>query len=276
MEKLSVFEIIKKISNEETFCAVVDDYSFTLKIEAYVPYACAAIHNGHQFRRELWDNCFYNQYQRWFEEDPLTKKFISTHPIVIAGCDSRFEYDLNRSSENAIYKEAWGKEVWKTPLQPEEQKKSLDKYHKFYKVIDALISKLENKFSACVVYDIHSYNWRRWDREVPVVNIGTSNVNKLRYKNSIESWRLSLKDLELPSPIKTTSAINNTFYGNGYFLKYITKRYPDTLVLATEFKKIYCDEQKQIIFPEIVCAIQRQLFVKIKAHANMFYNAHKK
>jgi len=74
MEKLSIQQIINKIEAEETFEAVSEDYSFTLKIDKYVHYACAAVHDGHQFRKELWQNCLHTEYERWFEEDPQTKE----------------------------------------------------------------------------------------------------------------------------------------------------------------------------------------------------------
>ncbi|RMA64253.1 N-formylglutamate amidohydrolase [Ulvibacter antarcticus] len=276
MERLSVSEIINKITTEETFEAVAEDYSFTLKIDAYVPYVCAAVHDGHQFRSELWEKCLHTEYDRWFEEDPCTKEFVKSHPIVIAGCDSRFEYDLNRDPENAIYEDAWGKKLWKTPLSDEEHSKSLDKHHAFYSVVHALISVLEAKFGALVVYDMHSYNWRRWDREVPVVNLGTSNIDNNRFGNWAESWRESLSQLVLPNRVEATSKINDTFQGNGYFLKYITNNFKNTLVLATEFKKIYCDELKELIFPEVVAAIEKQLQKKLQSHAEAFYQTFKK
>jgi hypothetical protein len=276
MKRLSLSQIINNIENEVPFEAVVDDYSFTLKIENYVPYVCGAVHDGHQFRKDLWENCLHTEYDRWFEEDPCTKEFVKSHPIVIAGCDSRFEYDLNRDPENAIYEDAWGKKLWKNPLPENQKSHSLQKHHNFYKVVNALISKLEEKFGVVVVYDMHSYNWRRWDREVPVINLGTANIDNERFGNLVESWRVSLADLQLPHNIKASSKINDTFQGNGYFLKYITKNFKNTLVLATEFKKIYCDEYAQIIFPEVVAAIETQLREKIKSHALSFYNAHKK
>lgn len=276
MQRLSISEIIDKINKEELFEVVSSDYSFTLKIDQYVPFACGAVHDGHQFRRELWDQCLHSEYDRWFEEDPCTKEFVKTHPIVIAGCDSRFEYDLNRDPENAIYEDAWGKKLWKTPLSKEQHEKSLNKHHEFYKVVSALISKLEEKFGVCVVYDMHSYNWRRWDREVPVINLGTANIDNLRFGTFVENWRQSLSKLALPNGIESTSKINDTFQGNGYFLKYITKNFKNTLVLATEFKKIYCDEIGQIMYPEVVSAIEQQLQHKIKEHADFFYRAQQK
>ncbi|MFC4269231.1 N-formylglutamate amidohydrolase [Polaribacter marinivivus] len=275
MVKLSVEDIIAKIKNEETFEAVSEDYSFTIKIEEYVYYACGAVHNGHQFRQELWDNCLHTEYERWFEEDPETKEMVKSHPIVIAGCDSRFEYDLNRAPETAIYEDAWGKKLWKQPLPIEMHEKSLQKHANFYKVVHALISKLEEKFGVCIVYDMHSYNWKRWTREVPTWNLGTSNVDNQRFGEEIESWRAILEKTPLPNGIKSTSKINDTFQGNGYFLKYITQNFNNTLVLATEIAKVYCDELKQIMYPEVVTAVEKYLKLELKKHANTFYAKHK-
>jgi N-formylglutamate amidohydrolase len=275
MQRLSINSIIKKIEAEETFHAVSDDYSLTLKIDKYVPYACGAVHDGHQFRKELWDNCLHSEYDRWYEEDPETKNMVITHPILIAGCDSRFEYDLNRTPEEAVFETAWGKQLWKQPLAASEKAKGLEKHSNFYKVVHALISKLEQKFGVCIVYDMHSYNWQRWDREVPTWNLGTSNIDNERFGNLIESWRQMLEGIQLPHGIKQTAAINNTFYGNGYFLKYITKTFENTLVLATEIAKVYCDEYKQINYPEVVAAVENQLQTLIPKHAEEFYNTFK-
>lgn len=275
MLKLSVNQIINKIKKEEIFEAVSSDYSFTIKIDSYVHYLCAAVHDGHQFRTELWDNCLHSEYERWYEEDPKTKEMIKSHPIVIAGCDSRFEYDLNRDPKTAIYEDAWGKKLWKEPLQKSMREKSLAKHANFYKVIHALISTLEKTFGICIVYDMHSYNWKRWDREVPTWNLGTANIDNYRFKNHIESWRNILENTPFPNNINSSSKINDTFKGNGYFLKYITNNFNNTLVLATEIAKIYCDELSQIIYPEVVNSVENYLKIELKKHADSFYKTHK-
>ena len=275
MERLSIQSIITKINNEDTFHAVSEDYSFTLKIDSYVHYVCGAVHDGHQFRKELWDNCMHTEYERWYEEDPETKNMVISHPILIAGCDSRFEYDLNRTPEEAVFETAWGKQLWKQPLANNQKQKSLNKHQGFYDVLAALISKLEAKFGVCIVYDMHSYNWKRWDREVPTWNLGTSNLDNDRFGEDIETWRQSLSEIKFPHHIKQTSKINDTFQGNGYFLKFITKNFKNTLVLATEIAKIYCDEYDQIIFPEVVDAVEKQLRDRIPKHASSFYEKHK-
>ncbi|MFT5847004.1 MAG: hypothetical protein ACJARX_001130 [Psychroserpens sp.] len=276
MERLSIQAIISKIENEECFHAVAEDYSLTIKIDDYVHYACAAVHDGHQFRKELWENCIHTEYERWYEEDPETKNMVMSHPIVIASCDSRFEYDLNREPEHAIFETAWGKALWKQPISEEQKNKSLEKYANFYKVTYALILKLEEKFGVVVVYDMHSYNWKRWDREVPTWNLGTSNVDKERFGDAIESWRQSLSQLKFPKNIKSTALVNDTFQGNGYFLKYITQNFKNTLILATEIAKVYCDEYDYIIYPEVVAAVENQLKISLPEHALNFYKKHAK
>lgn len=273
MEKLSINAIIAKIEAEETFHTVSDDYSFTLKVDNYVPYVCGAVHDGRQFRKDLWDNCLHTEYDRWYEEDPETKNMVISHPILISGCDSRFEYDLNRDPENAVFDTAWGKQLWKNPLSETEKMKSLQKHTNFYKVVKALISKIEEKFGLCVVYDMHSYNWQRWDREVPTWNLGTSNIDNDRFGEQVETWRQMLASINLPHNIKQTAKINDTFQGNGYFLKFITNTFENTLVLATEIAKVYCDEYKQVIYPEVVAAVEQQLKTLIPKHAEEFYRS---
>lgn len=259
MHKLSVDDIITRIQNRTCFEAVSSDYSFTLKIDTYVPFVCGAVHDGHQFRPSLWENCKHTEYERWYEEDPCTKEMVQTFPIVIAGRDSRFEYDLNREPERAVYDDAWGKQLWKQPLDSTEKELSLEKHTNFYKVVHALIQKLESDFGHALVFDMHSYNWKRWDREVPVWNLGTINVDQDRFSVFAESWSKKLGSMKLPNGLVSTSKINDTFQGNGYFLKYITQNFNNTLVLATEISKVYCDELSGVIFPEVVQSVERQL-----------------
>lgn len=270
MEKLSVQAIIDNIKNRKTFEAVSEDYSFTLKIEDYTHYIAAAVHDGHQFRRELWDNCLHTEYDRWFEEDPATKAMIANQPIVLAGMDSRFEYDLNRGPENAIYTDAWGKQLWKSPLPQKMVDTSLTKHNNFYRVTHALVETIEDKHGTCLVYDMHSYNWIRWNREVPTWNLGTANIDNGRFGEFVESWRKLLADFKLPDDIVSTAKINDTFQGNGFFLKYITQHFKNTLVMATEIKKVYCDELNQIIFPEVVTAVAENLDKAIAKNAEQF------
>jgi len=273
MRRLSVDEIISSITAKKPLEAVAEDYSFTIKISEYAPYICGAVHDGHQFRRSLWENCLHTEYDRWYEEDPCTRMMVQTHPIVIAGCDSRFEYDLNRPPDGAVYSDAWGKKLWKEPLPENEYDHSLQKHASFYSVVHALVEKIESIYGKSIVFDMHSYNWKRWDREVPTWNLGTSNIDNDRFEAQVESWRIKLENMKLPHAIPRTAKINDTFQGNGFFLKYISNTFPNTLVLATEIAKVYCDELEGIIFPEVVDAVEQQLKVLIPLQAKEFHEA---
>ncbi|MFS4415196.1 N-formylglutamate amidohydrolase [Maribacter sp. 2307ULW6-5] len=271
MLRLPATEMVARIRDKECFHAVCDDYSFTLKIEDYAPYVCAAVHDGHQFRPSLWEHCLHTEHERWYEEDPCTKQMVDAHPIVLAGCDSRFEYDLNRPPETAIYTDAWGKKLWRNPLPETERRKSLEKHGAFYGVVHALIGTLEAMHGKLLVFDMHSYNWKRWDRPVPTWNLGTANVDGARYAETIRSWSKRLGGITLPHGIPETSGINDTFQGNGHFLKYITGHFGHTLVLATEVAKVYCDEHTGTIFPEVVQAVASQLKELIPLQASEFH-----
>ena len=272
MLKLSIEDIIDKIESESEFEAVSEDYSFTIKISEYAPYVCGAVHDGNQFRKSLWENCLHSEYDRWYEEDPCTKEMVQSHPIVIAGCDSRFEYDLNRGPDTAIYDDAWGKKLWKEPLPGYEKDHSLKKHSSFYRVTHALIDKIESKYGKAIVFDMHSYNWKRWDREVPVWNLGTTNIDNKRFGETVESWKTKLSTMDLPNGINSTAGINDTFYGKGYFLKYITDHFKDTLVLATEIAKVYCDEYSGIIYPEVVRSVEEHLKELIPLQVEEFHD----
>lgn len=268
MLNLSVEEIIKKINRKEVFEARTNDNSFQIKINRYVPYVCTAIHAGCNLRPELKEKSALNDYERWYEEDPYTDEFIAALPITLVGNDSRYEYDLNRVPGDCIFEEAWGKNVWTKPLTKAEKQTSLKKHTNYYRVTYALIKKLEELFDGCVVYDMHSYNFRRWERSVPVFNIGAEKVDN-KFSKHVESWNKELQNISIPE-IETTSAIDDVFKGRGYNLAFINKHFDKTLVLATEVKKIYCDELKGIGYPNVIKSLKSSLKKAILNHANEF------
>tara|TARA_B100001287_G_scaffold49581_1_gene38638 strand:+ start:21002 stop:22999 length:1998 start_codon:yes stop_codon:yes gene_type:complete len=269
LETLTVKEIIKKINAQETFEAVSFEKSFHIKIRDYVPFLCAAVHAGNNLRINLRDKIIHNDYERWYEEDPHTDTFISSMPLTIFGLDSRFEYDLNRDPENCVYKDAWGKPVWKRPLSKTILKESLQKHSNFYKVIDALITVLEQKYNGCIVYDMHSYNYLRYKSNLPVFNLGTININQKKFDSTINFWVKNLHSIKLRS-VENTTEVNGPFKGNGYFLKHITKKFSNTLVLATEVKKIYCDELNGNDYPLVINELEEE-FKRIILKTSYFF-----
>ncbi len=267
--RLSIEDIIKNIELGKHFEAIPVEGGFKIKVSKYVPYCCTAIHDGSHLRSELKSKIALNEYERWYEEDPYTEGFIASMPITIVGLDSRFEYDLNRDPDTCIYTEAWGKKVWKRNLSASDIKQSKQKHSNYYLVLDALISKLEKCFGGCVLYDIHSYNHQRWDREVPLFNIGTENIDSNKYRSVIDHWLAELSQITLSDELNTTKE-NDVFFGRGYNLEYVTKKFKKTLVLATELKKIYCNELTGDVYPKLISTLQKKLKQAILNNANYF------
>ncbi len=275
---MTIQEIIRNIKAQKPIDATVNDGSFSIKIDRYVPYVCTAIHDGGNLRAELHNKMALDDYERWYEEDPHTADFIASMPITLVGNDSRFEYELNR--KEPVYDVAWGKQVWKKKLTKKERNTSEQKHANYYKVTHALIQKLEELFGAVVVYDMHSYNYKRWDRDVPVFNIGTERIDNKRFSKYVKHWREELSRVELPG-VEVEANINDVFFGRGYNLEYITENFKNTLVLATEVGKIYCNEETGESYPEIIKAIQRRIKRAILNNVQLFVNeetnwAHKK
>jgi uncharacterized protein (TIGR02421 family) len=269
MQRLEISEMIRMIESGITFSAEAFDGSFEIKINRYLPYCCTAIHDGSNLRSDLKEKIALDEYNRWYEEDPYTGGFIASMPITLVGKDSRYEYDLNRNPEECVHEIAWEKKVWKNNLTKREKQLSINKHTNYYAVTHALIKKLEELFGGCVVYDIHSYNYQRRDKKVPLFNIGTENLDQKKYSKYISNWQEELAKIELPN-IHNDASINDVFYGKGYNLRFITQNFKNTLVLATEVKKIYCNELTGEIYPKIIKDLQHQLKNAILNNANYF------
>jgi N-formylglutamate deformylase len=255
MQTLSEDAIIEKIRQREIFTATIDSGAFTLKIEKYEPALSVAIHNGGNLRPELVDNCLLSQTERYYEEDPFTGSFIEQQPITLIAQDSRYEYDLNRITDECVYETAWGKEIWKEPLSADAITASKEKHAQFYRIVSALVEALTEDFGQCIVYDNHSYNYRRHDRDdLPVFNLGTTSVNSDSWRPLIDAWLEALQNMPLDG-IEITAAENDIFYGKGYLAGHCHGLYNNVLVLATETKKVFMDEltgeEEKVVLPSL-------------------------
>lgn len=270
MQNLNLDQIITNIEQGICFEASHNG-DFSIKIQEYVPYVCTAIHDGHRFREGLTDICLLNEGERLFEEDPHTSVFIQSLPITLIGGDSRYEYDLNREEENCIYDIAWGKQVWKRPLTDQEKEVSLTKHRNFFKVVHALITSLEKRFGACVVYDIHSYNYKRHERSF-LFNIGIENIDIKKYNRHISNWKKELLTIK-PPKINPEVSVNHLFYGRGNLLKYVKSNFNNTLVLATEVQKIFMNEETGVAYPAVIQSLAKGLKNAIINNTKFFVNS---
>lgn len=270
MLKLSEKACLKAIKKEKLFHAIVEG-AFEIKIEDYGFFVCTAIHDGHQLRSALAKNCALSESERLYEEDPFTGEMISSMPITLIGLDSRYEYDLNRPEESAVYTEAWGKQVWAKPLDESELQISLNKHALFYRILGALIKKIEKLHGNCLVYDLHSYNHLRMDNELspPTFNVGTEQLDSIRWGLVIKHWSKSLGMADLPNT-ETRSAIDEVFFGRGYLATFIKQNFKHTLALPTEVKKVFMNELNGESYPLVLDGLKSALKEIILANALYF------
>ena len=271
-EQLTEQQIIKKINQRHCFTATVVGGSFTLKIDKYLPAMSAAIHDGSNFRAELEENCLLEKKDRYYEEDPYTGSFIAKQAITLIAHDSRYEYDLNRDTDECVYETAWGKEIWKTPLSEEMIAKSKAKHAQFYRIVAAVVEALVEDFGQCIVYDNHSYNFKRHERkDLPVINLGTTSVKGEQWRPIIDSWLSALQNMNVDG-ITVTAAKNDIFYGKGRLAGFCHSRYDNVLVLATEAKKVFMDELTGQADAVVLPSLQQVYNDTVAEHTQWYIN----
>jgi len=269
IQNLSEQECIAAIEQGETFHADVADGAFTIKIESDAPFICTAIHDGHHMRGEIVGNCALADEERLYEEDPFTGEILSTMPITVVAHDSRYEYDLNRPLHAAVYEEAWGKVVWNVPLTDEQKTESLNKHKTFYRVLGALYGRVENQHGACLVYDVHSFNYKRMENpDVPAFNVGTEQLNKEKWSEVIDHWVQTLGAISLPGH-DIRAAADEVFYGRGNQATF-AKNFDNTLVLPTELKKIFMDELSGEVDSAVLPELKNQFEAAINNNVSYF------
>lgn len=206
-----------------------------------------AIHAGHDLRPEVEQRLALDEATRLREEDPFTDLLGSYAPARVVVNRSRFEADLNRVREKAVYKnpaDAWGLELWdEYPLPDEVIAGSLAYYDSFF---DALAERLDDVAARgpFIVFDVHSYNFRREGprqpdepvMENPEINLGTGSMDMDRWGDVDAAFRLALaaQHFDIRENVK--------FEGQNLSW-WVHERYPETgCVLALEFKKEFMDE----------------------------------
>jgi N-formylglutamate amidohydrolase len=262
-------EVLANIAHEQCFEAMVKENNLIVKITNYVPAICTAIHDGHLLRDSLVPLCLLSEEERFYEEDPFTGACIAAQNITLIAQDSRYEYDLNRDLDRCVYDVAWEKTVWSTPLSATELAISWEKHRCYYRILAALLSKLEAKFSACVLYDLHSYNYQRIPADTPTFNLGTTQIDKTRWQAQIDHFMQQLNAIKLPAlPVRV--AENEVFQGKAYQARFVRENFKHSLVLPLEIKKVFMDELSGECFPERLAAVKQGLSAAITENIGYF------
>ncbi|HEY5818227.1 MAG TPA: N-formylglutamate amidohydrolase [Mesorhizobium sp.] len=217
------------------------------------PIVGTAIHNGTTVRDDLKPAMALSDPDRQREEDPFTACFISNFPNQIVVDHSRFEVDLNRAREAAVYlspAQSWGLKVWRTRPSAEQVAASLVRHDAYYALLRRILGDIEARHGPFVVIDVHSYNHRRDGansaptpgEDAPDINIGTFSMDRRRWAHVVDPFLEALRASRFKgAPMDVRE--NIAFQGKGEQTRFIHEAFPKTgCAIAVEFKKIFMDE----------------------------------
>lgn len=233
------------------------------------PIVAAAIHNGHDTRRSVEQHLAIDEKTQLREEDPMTGEWSQIANTQIVGLRSRFEVDLNRPRDKAVYQtpaDAWGMRVWRSPLDAEMRELSLRQYDHFYRDVAELLQELIDAYGRVVVYDLHTYNHRRSgpDRPPadaasnPEVNVGTGTMDREYWSPVVDRFIEDLRAYDFHD--RGLDVRENVKFQGGHFGRWIHNTFPhQACAIAIEFKKFFMDEWNGEADPEEVECIYKAL-----------------
>ena len=217
------------------------------------PIVATAIHDGHDLRPEIAAAIKLPDTDRLREEDPFTGQAILDVPTHVLGHRSRFEFDLNRGAEGAVYEtpeQCWGLEVWKAPLLPDMVERSLAIHAAYYRMVGALLDDLAAGHDRFLLIDVHSYNHRRGgpgetptpQADAPDINIGTFSMPREQWGFLVDPLMEAMREFDFNGRHLDVRE-NVAFQGKGEQTRFVHDRYPGHgCAIALEFKKFFMDE----------------------------------
>lgn len=217
------------------------------------PLVAVALHHGHDLRDEVARCMALDDEARRREEDPWTGEWATLAETGIVVSRSRFEVDLNRPRDLAVYRtpaECWGLDAWKKPLDAGVIERSLALHTDFYRLVEVCLDRLLARHPRVVVLDLHSYNHRRDGAhalpasraENPDWNVGTGSLDRSVFASVADRLVSDLKSWPRAAGEPFDVGENVRFRG-GFFPTWLHLRYPGRVcALAVECKKFFMDE----------------------------------
>ena len=275
MKILNEQQMLERLQNRQPFSARAAHGGFELQVKRYLPMVVTAIHDGHSVNTELAAKMEVTAEQRRFEEDPYTGVIGEAFDISIKVLDSRYCCDLNRPPQRCIYEEAWGRQVWKDKLGKHDKQILLERHASYYRLLDGLLTVLVEDFGRAVLYDLHSYNYRRLEGRPPLFNLGTHFIDLHRFGDVVEHLVAELAAVELPG-CTNRAVVDEVFEGRGYQAEYIHNHHPDVLCLPVEIKKVFMDEMSLGLDENIFTPLREQMTQAMNRNFDYFKAAGKK
>jgi N-formylglutamate amidohydrolase len=229
----------------------IDEFC-VIELADATPLVTAAIHNGHKLSEVLRRISALTELERLREEDPYTGNWAKISGNQIISQRSRFEFDLNRSPEKAIYlspSDAWGLNLWKQ--QPSERilEQTMQQYERIYTEIFEGLGKLIGRFGKIAILDLHSYNHRRGGPDAPPddpasnpeVNIGTGTMDRAYWAPVVDRFMKDLRAYDFQG--RNLDVRENIKFRGGHFPSWIHSNFGQTACcISVEFKKFFMDE----------------------------------
>ena len=215
------------------------------------PLVATAIHDGHSARFEVRRRFAITEQERLREEDPHTALLTDIAPTRFIGLRTRFEVDLNRPRDKAVYlrpEDCWDIRLWTKPPSQAMISRSLQAYDAFYASVESALDAILSQYGRCVVLDIHSYNHRRGGPDAPPapqdenpdINIGTGSAPS-RWRPVIDGFMERLSAFDYLG--RQLDVRENVKFRGGHFPQWIHERFGGSaLAIAVEAKKFWMDE----------------------------------
>lgn len=211
----------------------------------------AAIHNGHQIRPELLPYLNLTDKEREREEDPFTSELTNISDNSLNVFTSRFEVDINRPKEKAVYRkpeDAWGLTIYNQEIPADLVATSLRYYDEFYECLHRTFNEILAHHPWLIVYDLHSYNHRRDGidsyedpEDNPEINLGTGNIDLDRWGGVVNCLEYTLSHYNFEG--RNLDVRKNIKFKGGYFAKWLSMNFGNRVCpIAIEFKKFFMNE----------------------------------
>ena len=233
------------------------------------PLVACAVHAGSEVRSEALRHMAIRRRERFVEEDPFTDQLTTVAPTSIVVHRSRFEVDMNRARERAVYRtpgDAWGLTVWRGPLPATVRQRSLRLYDRFYADLSAVLARAGAGGRPFVVLDLHSYNHRRGGPDAPPadpasnpeINVGTGSLDRERWGGLVDRFMAELRTVEVAG--RPLDVRENVRFRGGHLSRWVHAAFPgQACCLAVEVKKFFMDERTGEIDEPVWAGVQEAL-----------------
>jgi hypothetical protein len=217
------------------------------------PVLATAIHDGHELRPEVAGLINLPDADRLREEDPFTGQAVIDVPTHIVVHRSRFEFDLNRAPDQAVYlnaEQSWGLDVWREPPPPDLVDRSLAIHAAYYVMLGQLLDDVAARHERFLLIDTHSYNHLREgpnaaataQEAAPDINIGTFSMPRDEWAWLLDPLMEKMRGFDFNGR-QLDVRENVAFQGKGEQTRFVHARHPGKgCAIALEFKKFFMDE----------------------------------